>query len=94
MYSYDIHISEINLVPVPYYLCVISDTNEIENFDIALMTERTKTFAKLIEKIEYPFTDKLGHSDSYSIITANSVSGKKYFTINSLIESISDIIKK
>ena len=45
-------VPEISLCPAPYYLCVVSDSHEMEKFDIDLMTEQTETFAKLIEKIE------------------------------------------
>ncbi len=45
-------VPEISLVPAPYYLCVVSDSHEMEKFDIDLMTEQTETFAKLIERIE------------------------------------------
>ena len=45
-------IPEISLVPAPYYLCVVSDSHEMEKFSVDLMKEQTETFAKLIEKIE------------------------------------------
>lgn len=67
-------IPEISLVPAPYYLCVVSDSHEMEKFSIDLMTEQTETFAKLIEKIETIPTEKFGRSDFYSIIKAKSVS--------------------
>ena len=67
-------IPEISLVPAPYYLCVVSDSHEMEKFDIDLMYEQTETFAKLIEKIETVSSEVLGRSDGYSIIKANKVS--------------------
>ncbi len=68
-------VPEISLVPAPYYLCVVSDTHEMEKFDIDLMTEQTETFAKLIEKIEKISAQTLGRSEMYSFIKANKVSG-------------------
>ena len=67
-------IPNISLVPAPYYLCVVSESHEMEKFDIDLMFEQTETFAKIIEKLENISTDDLGKSQSYSIIKANSVS--------------------
>ncbi len=68
-------VPEISLVPAPYYLCVVSDSHEMEKFDIDLMTEQTETFAKLIEKIEKISAKELGRSDFYSFIKAHKVSG-------------------
>ncbi len=67
-------IPEISLVPAPYYLCVVSDSHEMEKFDIDLMTEQTETFARLIEKIEKMSSKALGRSDFYSFIKAKKVS--------------------
>ncbi len=67
-------IPEISLVPAPYYLCVVSDSHEMEKFDIDLMTEQTETFAKLIGKIEKISAKALGRSDFYSFIKAKKVS--------------------
>ncbi len=78
-------IPEISLVPAPYYLCVVSETNEMEKFDIKLMTEQTETFAKLIEKIEHIKTKEIGRSDLYSIIKAKSVSGGYDFSLYGLL---------
>ncbi len=68
-------VPEISLVPAPYYLCVVSDSHEMEKFDIDLMTEQTETFAKLIERIEKISTKELGRSDFYSFIKSHKVSG-------------------
>lgn len=87
-------IPEISLVPAPYYLCVVSDTHEMEKFDIDLMTEQTETFAKLIEKIESVPSEYLGRSNMYSIIKAKSVSGGLDFTLNGLKDKISNMIRK
>lgn len=81
-------IPEISLVPAPYYLCVVSDSHEMEKFDIDLMTEQTETFAKLIEKIEKISTKELGKSDGYSILKAKSVSGGYDFSVKGIIERI------
>lgn len=81
-------IPEISLVPAPYYLCVVSDSHEMEKFDIDLMTEQTETFAKLIEKIEKISTKELGKSDGYSIVKAKSVSGGYDFSVKGIIERI------
>ncbi len=74
-------IPEISLVPAPYYLCVVSDSHEMEKFDIDLMTEQTETFAKLIGKIEKLSVKELGRSDFYSILKAKSVSGGYDFSL-------------
>lgn len=87
-------IPEISLVPAPYYLCVISDTHEMEKFDIDLMTEQTETFARLIEKIEHISAKEIGRSELYSAIKARSVSGGKDFSLVGLTESIIEKLKK
>ncbi len=81
-------IPEISLVPAPYYLCVVSESHEMEKFDIDLMTEQTETFAKLIEKIERVSAKELGRSDFYSIVKAKSVSGGYDFSLKGLINKI------
>lgn len=85
-------IPEISLVPAPYYLCVVSDTHEMEKFDIDLMTEQTETFARLIEKIEKIASGTLGRSDFYSLVKAKSVSGGRDFSLGGLAGLISDRI--
>lgn len=87
-------IPEISLVPAPYYLCVVSDSHEMEKFDIDLMTEQTETFAKLIEKIENISSEELGRSDFYSFVKAKSVSGGYNWSLKGLSERIADAIKK
>lgn len=91
---FTMRIPEISLVPAPYYLCVVSDTHEMEKFDIDLMTEQTETFAKLIEKIEKISAQTLGRSDFYSLLKAKSVSGGRDFSLGGLAGLISDKIKK
>ena len=83
-------VPEISLVPAPYYLCVVSDSHEMEKFDIDLMTEQTETFAKLIEKIENISAKELGRSDFYSILKAKSVSGGYDFSLKGLVGKIRD----
>lgn len=82
-------IPEISLVPAPYYLCVVSDSHEMEKFDAELMTQQTETFMQLIEKIETIPAKQLGRSDFYSIVKAKSVSGGYDFSLKGLIEKIS-----
>ena len=83
-------IPEISLVPAPYYLCVTSNSHEMEKFDIDLMTEQTETFAHLIEKIEGISAKELGRSDFYSILKAKSVSGGYDFSLKGLFEKITN----
>lgn len=85
---FTMRIPEISLVPAPYYLCVVSDSHEMEKFDIDLMVEQTETFAKLIEKIEHISSKSLGKSDMYSFIKAKSVSGGYDFSIKGLLDKI------
>lgn len=87
-------IPEISLVPAPYYLCVVSNTHEMDKFDIDLMTEQTETFARLIEKIEKISAKELGKSDFYSFIKAKSVSGGEDFSLKGLVNVISKRVKK
>lgn len=86
-------IPEISLVPAPYYLCVVSDSNEMEKFDIDLMTEQTETFAKLIDKIEGINSAQLGRSEMYSIVKAKSVSGGYDFSWDGLRGKFSEVVK-
>lgn len=86
---FTMRIPEISLVPAPYYLCVVSDSHEMEKFDIDLMTEQTETFARLIEKIENISAKALGKSDMYSLVKAKSVSGGTDFSLKGLAEKIS-----
>ncbi|MGN0468849.1 MAG: hypothetical protein ACI4GY_09010 [Acutalibacteraceae bacterium] len=83
-------IPEISLVPAPYYLCVVSDTHEMEKFDAELMTQQTETFMKLIEKIETISAKQLGRSEPYSIVKAKSVSGGYDFSIKGILNRIQD----
>ena len=87
-------IPEISLVPAPYYLCVVSDSHEMEKFDIDLMTEQTETFARLIKKIENISAKDLGRSDFYSIVKARSVSGGYDFSFKGFTQKISSIINR
>lgn len=91
---FTMRVPEISLVPAPYYLCVVSDSHEMEKFDIDLMTEQTETFAKLIEKIEKISAESFGKSDFYSFVKAKSVSGGRDFSLKGFVGMISDKIKK
>lgn len=84
----------ISLVPAPYYLCVVSDSHEMEKFDIDLMTEQTETFATLIEKLETISAKELGRSDFYSILKARSVSGGYDFSFKGLRQKIFSLMEK
>ena len=86
---FTMRVPEISLVPAPYYLCVVSDSHEMEKFDIDLMTEQTETFARLIEKLEKIPSEALGRSDFYSFVKAKSVSGGNDFSIGGLVKAIS-----
>ncbi len=87
---FTMRIPEISLVPAPYYLCVVSDSHEMEKFDIDLMVEQTETFARLIEKIEDIPAKSLGRSDFYSLVQAKSVSGGYDFSLKGLVKKIKD----
>ena len=87
-------VPEISLVPAPYYLCVISESHEMEKFSINLMTEQTETFAKLIEELENISSKELGRSDFYSFVKAKSVSGGYNWSLKGLAEKIAGVIKK
>lgn len=87
-------IPEISLVPAPYYLCVVSDSHEMEKFDIDLMAEQTVTFAKLIKKIEETNSAYFGRSEFYSIVKATSVSGGKDFSLKGLTQVVAEKLGK
>ena len=87
-------IPEISLVPAPYYLCVVSESHEMEKFSIDLMTEQTETFARIIEKLENISSKELGRSDFYSFVKAKSVSGGYNWSLKGFTEKISTVIKK
>ncbi len=91
---FTMRIPEISLVPAPYYLCVVSDSHEMEKFDIDLMTEQTETFAKLIEKLEHICAKELGKSDMYSIVKAKSVSGGDDLSLGGLARKIKSVFNK
>ncbi|MPN15092.1 hypothetical protein SDC9_162421 [bioreactor metagenome] len=60
-------IPEIALVTAPDSLCVISESHEMEKFDIDLMQEQTVSFMKMIELIEGIPTAAIGGCDNYSL---------------------------
>ena len=86
---FTMRIPEISLVPAPYYLCVVSDSHEMEKFDIDLMVDQTETFATLIERIERAPSNALGRSDFYSLVKAKSVSGGYDFSLKGLLNKLS-----
>lgn len=67
-------IPEISLVPAPYYLCVVSDSHEMEKFDVDLMKEQTETFGELINRLERTPASVIGRSEPYSFIFSKKVS--------------------
>ena len=82
------------MVPAPYYLCVESESHEMEKFDPELMREQTDTFMKLVYKIEKMSADELGRSDGYSFVKAKSVSGGYDFSLKGLKSVIENKINK
>ena len=82
------------MVPAPYYLCVESESHEMEKFDPELMREQTDTFMKLVYKIEKMSAAELGRSDGYSFVKAKSVSGGYDFSLKGLKSVIENKINK
>ncbi len=74
----------VHLVPAPYYLCAVSETDEMDKFNIELMYEQTETFLKLIDKFETMTPAEFGKSDFYSFVKASSVSGGEDFSLEGL----------
>ncbi len=90
---FTMRIPEISLVPAPYYLCAVSDSHEMEKFDVELMAQQTETFASLIEKIEHISANELGKSDMYSVVKAKSVSGSFDFSLSGFAKRIKKKVK-
>ncbi len=93
---FNVGIPEISLVPAPYYLCVESDTHEMEKFSIDLMYEQTQTFEKLLRKLDESSAKEIGECDDYSLVAANSVSGrnKGERNITNFKRKVMSVIKK
>lgn len=91
---FNVGIPEISTVSAPDYLCVESPTHEMEKFNIDLMYEQTKTFEKIIKKIDSYSAKEIGSCDDYSIVKANSVSGRSDMNINTFKRKVMSVIKK
>ena len=91
---FNVGIPEISIVTAPDYLCVESETDEMEKFNIDLMYEQTKTFEKVIKKIDSFSAKDIGNCDDYSIVKANSVSGRDDMNMNTFRRKVMSVIKK
>ena len=63
---FNVGIPEIALVTSPDYLCVESDTDEMEKFDPDLMYQQTVSFIKMAEMIGETPAAELGKADKYT----------------------------
>ena len=63
---FNVGIPEIALVTSPDYLCVESETEEMEKFDPELMYQQTVSFVKMAEIIGATPTAELGRADNYT----------------------------
>lgn len=91
---FNVGIPEISLVTAPDYLCVVSDSHEMEKFDIDLMYDQTKTFYTIIQKLDTMSKKEIGECDDYSLVTGKSVSGRSDINISSLKKKVLSVIKK
>ncbi len=91
---FNVGIPEIAIVTAPDYLCVSSESCEMEKFDINLMYEQTVTFENVIKKIDKLETKDIGSCDDYSLVAYNSVSGKNDLKINTIKRKVMSVIKK
>lgn len=91
---FNVGIPEISIVTAPDYLCVVSDSHEMEKFDINLMYDQTKTFAQVIKKIDSLSAAEIGECDDYSLVTGKSVSGRSDINIKTLKRKVMSVIKK
>ena len=63
---FNVGIPDIALVTAPDYLCVISDSHEMEKFNLDLAVEQTETFIKVVNLINEKNTKELGKVDGYN----------------------------
>lgn len=91
---FNVGIPEISLVTAPDYLCVVSDSHEMEKFDIDLMYDQTKTFYSIIKKLDTMSKKEIGDCDDYSLVTGKSVSGRSDINISALKKKVLSVIKK
>ena len=66
--DYNVHIPDIALVTAPDSLCVISESNEMEKFDEALMLEQIQTFMNCLTVIDDMPKKAIGHCERYSLL--------------------------
>ncbi|MBQ7638657.1 MAG: hypothetical protein IJS90_07135 [Clostridia bacterium] len=64
---FNVGIPEIALVTSPDYLCVESESHEMEKFDPELMYEQTVSFIKMAELIGETPAEQLGKADKYTL---------------------------
>lgn len=69
---FTVGIPEISLVSAPEYLCVQSENNEMDKFDIDLMYEQTKTVIKVLEELDSMSSEKIGPCEEQSVLVAKS----------------------
>lgn len=62
----NVGIPEIALVTAPDYLTVVSESHEMEKFNLDLMHEQTLTFIEIIQKIDATPSDQLGKPEPYT----------------------------
>lgn len=91
---FNVGIPEISIVTAPDYLCTVSDTHEMEKFDIDLMYTQTKTFSQLLQKLDSLATSEIGECDGYSLVTGKSVSDRNDISLKSLKKKVLSVIKK
>lgn len=64
-------IPEISIVTAPDCLTVISETNEMDKFDVDLMYEQTETFLRIVTKLLPMPAEEIGKCEGYSFLLPN-----------------------
>ena len=67
----NVGIPDISLCTAPDCLTVISDSHEIEKFDISLMYEQSDTFIKIVNILLGMTKEEIGSADGYSLVFPN-----------------------
>lgn len=62
----NVGIPEIALVTAPDYLTAVSESHEMEKFNLDLMYEQTRTFIEIINKIDETPAEQLGKPEPYT----------------------------
>lgn len=83
---FNVGIPEISLVTSPDYLCVESESHEMEKFDPELMYEQTLTFIRIAEYLDGLTADEIGSADKYSLGVGRI--GDEAFDLKTLIEKL------